>query len=857
MSLFDIVPERFHLASDDYEELWDAILNHPSPEKALDGDPYLHYRPQYRRRTAKTATPRKLYQWDGPNQFTVGVHHFPHGAAWAECECGWHGPAREQGQKPDAYDDQDRHLSENIHRQKPSLHEAGAGTELSSSTTGDSWQGHADLGASPGPPPSVDFIPFEPGTLCSYCSQNQAECTVNGSNLCLDCAQNHWGIPMDQAAITPGVPGEAPEMPQEPPEDLAEGSGALEPHEAAMPYQGGFNFKFYKSSPRGFSYHVLKALTKDHPDHPDGRIGGVIMWHHKDGLIQGLKVNPEFRRQGLATELLHQARGVSSTADDVVPPRHHSDRTEEGEAWARSLGEDLPERREGQPYQAALHEAMSQYQGDHEFKFFKANPKSMGGRPTHTIEAWDPEEAKSDWAQARPEDREHYAGSDVDPGTRPVGSLSWHHETGEIKGVYVEPENKRQGIATELLRRARDIAGGTRGVKPPRHSTFRTDSGEAWARSLNERRLPRQVKGAKVAPGYHTDKFFHGSSHDFEPGDEVTPGLEPAHHPGTDDRVWVADNAWVASSYGHNTYEVTPHELPRKGGKSGEFHTSGATVVRKVPNSEVQEHSNRWYDPNWRPHEAAWRDVMNKAKRLRTENAVHLLEVPTPHSPYVFAEVKGDNALHHCFVAVKGDEQGQWSCSCNWGDFGPNGPLAGDRSASSPYKKTPCSHILATRWELQSRSMFGRNPYTGALGAKEVLYHGSDHEFSPGDLVLPRSQSGAQDHWPDFGSGEDNIHLTTQPDIAKTYGRHVYEVRPKGKAEPGYWFPHHERVAPMGTIIRKLEPHEVRRNEEFYAQQPELPEHRASFERESAMDIFDEWFMGRFLHEAKEGPGPA
>jgi hypothetical protein len=114
-------------------------------------------------------------------------------------------------------------------------------------------------------------------------------------------------------------------------------------------------------------------------------------------------------------------------------------------------------------------------------------------------------------------------------------------------------------------------------------------------------------------------------------------------------------------------------------------------------------------------HEAAWRDVMDKAKRMRADNAVHLLEVPTPDSPYVFAEVKGDNALHHCFVGVKGSEQGQWSCSCQWGDFGPNGPLAEERAPTSPYKKTPCSHILATRWELQSRSMFGRNPYTGAL----------------------------------------------------------------------------------------------------------------------------------------------
>ena len=539
MSLFDIVPERFHLASDDYEELWDAILEHPSPEKSLDGDPYQPYRATYRRKHAA----------------------FPG---------------------------------------------VGTGT-LGPGTTGDTGMRHEDLEAPPGPTPQVDFIPYEPGTRCSYCNINPAEITVNGAALCLQDAEERWGIPVDEAVKDAGV------------ED---------------------------------------PLTSDEPP--------------EEGPVEQLQRN------------------------------------------------------------GASHEAMSQYQGDHFFILHKANPKSMGGVHNHVLEAWDKD---TPLAHIRPESRFD------DPYTRPSANLEWSHATGEIRSIRVERENQRQGLGTELLRRARDIASNTRGVKPPRHSPERTNEGEAWARSLDER-------------------------------------------------------------------------LPR----------------RKV--------------------EAAWRDVMDKAKRLRANHAVHLLEVPSPDSPYVFAEIKGDTALHHCFVAVKGDEQGQWSCSCPWGDFGPNGPLAEDRSEGSPYRKTPCSHVLATRWELQSRSMFGRNPYTGALGAKEVLYHGSDHEFSPGDMVLPRSQSGAQDHWPDFGSGEDNVHLTTQPDIAKTYGRHVYEVRPKGKAEPGYWFPHHERVAPMGTVIRKLEPHEVRRNEEFYAQQPELPEHRASFERESAMDIFDEWFMGRFLHEA-------
>jgi GNAT superfamily N-acetyltransferase len=524
MSLFDLVPERFHLASDDYEELWDAILDHPSPEKALDGDPYLHYRPQYRLKRTSSA-----------------------------------------------------------------------GTELSSSTTGDSWQGHADLGAQPGPPPSVDFIPFEPGTLCSYCSQNQAECTVNGSNLCLDCAQNHWGIPMDQAAITPGVPGEAPQVPQEPPEDLAEGSGALEPHEA-----------------------------------------------------------------------------------------------------------------------------MSQYQGDHTFVFHQANPRSMGGVTHHVLEAWDQDVPE---AHVRPEERPRTL-----PGNyaKPVGSLSWMHGNGTIADVKVDRENQRQGLATELLRRARDIAANTRGVRPPKHSPSRTNEGEQWARSLDER-LPRRIQGVV------SSEIFTG----WMPTESLRPTEDTPRNEHWDRseaaQKYLGDLKSHISQHGMGPIEVTY-------GSSKEIGQGSVPISRKPAGYIAQGH-HRWHaarelgmshvpvtvksfygrppelldHPPGAQHEARWRDVMDKAKRMRAEKSVRLLETPTPDSPYVFAEVQGDTALHHCFVAVKGDEQGQWSCSCNWGDFGPNGPQAEERSPGSPYKKTPCSHVLATRWELQSRSMFGRNPYTGAL----------------------------------------------------------------------------------------------------------------------------------------------
>jgi hypothetical protein len=116
--------------------------------------------------------------------------------------------------------------------------------------------------------------------------------------------------------------------------------------------------------------------------------------------------------------------------------------------------------------------------------FHAANPKSMGGIPTHTVEAWHPDDASSTWAQAHPAERNTYAGSSIDPGIRPVASLSWHHKTGEIRGVYTEKEHQRQGIASSLHTRANEIASETRGVPAPKHSADRTDAGDAWARSV-------------------------------------------------------------------------------------------------------------------------------------------------------------------------------------------------------------------------------------------------------------------------------------------------------------------------------------------------------------------------------------
>ncbi len=67
---------------------------------------------------------------------------------------------------------------------------------------------HTDNQALPRPILAIDFIPYEPGVMCSYCNIRPAESTVNGASLCLEDAVNRRGVHISKVG-TSGVPGEA------------------------------------------------------------------------------------------------------------------------------------------------------------------------------------------------------------------------------------------------------------------------------------------------------------------------------------------------------------------------------------------------------------------------------------------------------------------------------------------------------------------------------------------------------------------------------------------------------------------------------------------------------------------------
>jgi len=109
-------------------------------------------------------------------------------------------------------------------------------------------------------------------------------------------------------------------------------------------------------------------------------------------------------------------------------------------------------------------------------------------------------------------------------------------------------------------------------------------------------------------------------------------------------------------------------------------------------------------DPDFRFEvTAAWSDVRNKAKRIRTTGGVH---VTMATEGMIFAEVKGDHHVYETGLqTLPGKHSVQsWSCGCKWGAY-----HWGAADDFSRFAGRMCSHALALQFEAQSRGMFGRN----------------------------------------------------------------------------------------------------------------------------------------------------
>jgi hypothetical protein len=69
---------------------------------------------------------------------------------------------------------------------------------------------------------------------------------------------------------------------------------------------------------------------------------GTLKWDKRR--IRELDVSPDFRREGIATAMWQEGHRLASENTRIPKPRHSSDRTEAGDAWAKSVGGRLPRR---------------------------------------------------------------------------------------------------------------------------------------------------------------------------------------------------------------------------------------------------------------------------------------------------------------------------------------------------------------------------------------------------------------------------------------------------------------------------------------------------------------------------------
>lgn len=105
-----------------------------------------------------------------------------------------------------------------------------------------------------------------------------------------------------------------------------------------------FKYQFRPATPKEMEPNPLHELTTiAHTETGPWRVG-EMRWHHKTGEILGISTYEPWRRQGVATHMLGEARRIAGETRGVRPPQHSPDRTDAGEAWARSLGERLPKR---------------------------------------------------------------------------------------------------------------------------------------------------------------------------------------------------------------------------------------------------------------------------------------------------------------------------------------------------------------------------------------------------------------------------------------------------------------------------------------------------------------------------------
>lgn len=100
-------------------------------------------------------------------------------------------------------------------------------------------------------------------------------------------------------------------------------------------YEGPIYSSLYGSAP-DFQVHSIRAT---HPEHGDV---GHLYWHPETGEIKDVLVMGEHEGKGIASKMYAVAHSTAANNKDIPAPAHSSQRTREGDAWAKKVGGALP-----------------------------------------------------------------------------------------------------------------------------------------------------------------------------------------------------------------------------------------------------------------------------------------------------------------------------------------------------------------------------------------------------------------------------------------------------------------------------------------------------------------------------------
>jgi hypothetical protein len=84
-----------------------------------------------------------------------------------------------------------------------------------------------------------------------------------------------------------------------------------------------------------------KPLHKLVATRDDEEVGQMI-WSPRS--IRAINVPAEHQRQGVATALWHEGHRLAGEQRSIPRPAHSTERTRQGDAWAKSVGGRLPRR---------------------------------------------------------------------------------------------------------------------------------------------------------------------------------------------------------------------------------------------------------------------------------------------------------------------------------------------------------------------------------------------------------------------------------------------------------------------------------------------------------------------------------